>query len=95
MMSLGKKVVMAAVGVGAMLLTTGTSGYANATPDSLPPGTIVTATGTLHLAPCTLPRASTEYISRPNARTSRPVGRSPFTISSLCLRLSSPVALTA
>jgi hypothetical protein len=46
MMSLRKKMIMAAVGIGAMLLATGTTGYA--VPNSLPHGTTVDIVGNLH-----------------------------------------------
>jgi hypothetical protein len=48
MMSLRKKMVLAVLGVGAILLATGTGGYAS--PDSLPGGTLVTAAGTLNFS---------------------------------------------
>ncbi len=46
MMSLRKKVLTAVLGVGAMLLATGMTGYASS--NSLPVGTAVTTSGTLH-----------------------------------------------
>jgi hypothetical protein len=46
-MSLGRKIICGALGVGAMLLATSTGGYGYVTPDSLTTGTVVTASGNL------------------------------------------------